>query len=228
MLFDPIYWMMIAPALLLAFWAQMKVKRAYSKYSRVPTKQRMSGAQVAQSLLAQNNLSSIPIEIAPGELSDHYDPKKKVLRLSQGVHQGTSIAAAGIAAHEVGHAIQHAKGYAPLNLRTYMYPVASLGSNAAWWIFIIGIIVGSGSFLGGWMIDLGIILFIAFVVFSLVTLPVEFNASSRALRALDGYGFLDQEEMIGARKVLNAAALTYVAAAMMAIMQLLYMLMRRD
>ncbi len=222
---DYLIWM--APAMILALWAQAKVKGAYQKYSRVPMRGRMTGAQVARQILNSFNLSDVPIEQVPGNLSDHYDPRKRVLRLSPAVYQGSSIAAAGIAAHEVGHAIQHGQGYFPLHLRTYIYPVASLGTSAAWILFMLGFaLLYFGSVFGQAMIMLGILLFAAYVVFALVTLPVEFNASSRALHALEGFGYLSRDEVQGARKVLNAAALTYVAAAAMALMQLIYMLSR--
>lgn len=227
MFFDPLYILFVAPAMILAIWAQFKVKSAYQKYSQVPMRRRMTGAQVARYLLDANGLSHVPVEPVPGNLTDHYDPRTHTLRLSQGVYQNDSIAAAGIAAHEVGHALQHGKGYFPLFLRSYMYPVASLGTNMAYILFFIGLILtASAPALGQGMITLGILLFTAYVAFSVVTLPVEFNASSRALHALEGFGYLDREEIKGARKVLNAAALTYIAAAAMALMQLFYMLSR--
>jgi len=225
---DISYFFWIAPALILAFWAQSRVKGSYRKYSQVSLRRRISGAQIARQILDSNSLSDVQIERVHGHLSDHYDPRSRVLRLSPGVHEGNSIAAAGIAAHEVGHAIQHGRGYLPLHLRTYIYPIASFGSNAAMWLFMIGLFIGYGATepggFGQWMIMLGIVLFTGYVAFSVVTLPVEFNASSRAMQALDGFGYLDQDELQGARKVLNAAALTYVAGALMAILQLLYML----
>lgn len=225
MIFNPMYILYIAPALILAFWAQAKVKGAYRKYSQVPMSGRLTGAQVARQILNSFNLSDVRIEQIPGNLSDHYDPRSRVLRLSPAVYQGSSIAAAGIAAHEVGHAIQHGQGYFPLHLRTYIFPVASLGTNAAWILIVLGLTLSSlGIMFGQGMILLGIVLFLGYVLFSFVTLPVEFNASSRALHALEGFGYLDRDEIAGARKVLNAASLTYIAAAAMALMQLIYWL----
>lgn len=221
--FDPMYILYIAPAMILALWAQAKVKGTYQKYARVPIRGRMTGAQVARQILNSFNLSDVPIEQIPGNLTDHYDPRKRVLRLSPAVYQGSSIAAAGIAAHEAGHAIQHGQEYFPLHLRTYIYPMASLGTSAAWILFMLGFaLLYFGSVFGQAMIMLGILLFAGYVVFAFITLPVEFNASSRALAALEGFGYLERDEVQGARKVLNAAALTYVAAAAMALMQLLY------
>lgn len=225
MFFDPVYILLILPALLLAIWAQVKVKGSYGKFSRVPLRSGLSGAQVAQQILQSFNLFEVRIEQVPGNLTDHYDPRTKVLRLSPGVYQGRSIASAGIAAHEVGHAIQHGQGYFPLHLRSAIYPMTALGSNLAMPLFIIGFIF-SALPLGRGMMMLGVLLFTFSVFFTLVTLPVEFNASSRALHALEGFGYLAPDEMRGARKVLSAAALTYVAAAAMAILQLVYMFLR--
>lgn len=227
MIFDPLYFLMVLPALILAMWAQSKVKGTYQKYSQVPMHRRLTGAQVARQLLDSNNLSDVSIEMVQGHLSDHYDPRARVLRLSPQVHNGTSIAAAGIAAHETGHAIQHGRGYLPLHLRTAVYPVAGLGSQLAFPLFFIGLILsGYGSGLGSAMMMLGVLFFGGAVIFTLITLPVEFNASARALQALRGFGYLDTEEIGGAKKVLTAAAMTYVASALMAIMQFLYMLTR--
>jgi len=224
-IFDPLYLILMLPALILAFWAQAKVKGTYAKYARVPLRRRLTGAQVASEILRGNHLTDVRIEQVPGNLTDHYDPRTKVLRLSPAVYQGDSIAAAGIAAHEVGHAIQHGQGYFPLHLRTVIYPATALGSGLAWPLFIFGLFLSSVP-LGKGMMLLGVLLFTFSVFFTLVTLPVEFNASSRALHALQGFGYLDAEELRGARKVLSAAAMTYVAAALMAILQLLYMFIR--
>jgi len=221
--FDPMYILYIAPAMILALWAQAKVKGAYQKYSRVPMRGRLTGAEVARQILNSFNLSDVRIEQVPGNLSDHYDPRHRVLRLSPAVYQGNSIAAAGIAAHEAGHAIQHGQGYFSLHLRTYIYPVANLGTSAAWILLMLGLaLTYLGFVFGQAMLTLGIVLFGGYVLFALVTLPVEFNASSRALHALEGFGYLERDEVQSARKVLNAAALTYVAAAAMAVMQMLY------
>jgi uncharacterized protein len=225
--FDPIYFVFVLPALLLSLWAQSKVKGAYSKYSRVPTRNSMTGAQVARQILNSFNLSDVEIEQVPGNLSDHYDPRTRVLRLSPGVYQGRSLASAGIAAHEVGHAIQHGQGYAPLHLRSAIYPLASFGSGLAMPLFFIGLLLSTAS-LGPILMQLGIVLFAGSVLFTFITLPVEFDASSRAMKALEGFGYLDRDELSGARKVLNAAAWTYVAAALMAVTQLLYMVFRAN
>jgi Zn-dependent membrane protease YugP len=188
----------------------------------------MTGAQVARDLLNRSNLAKVPVELIPGTLSDHYDPRTRVLRLSPEVYHGHSLASIGVAAHETGHAIQHSHAYAPLTIRNGIFPVASLGSNLGYFLFFIGILLGANRFL----LDLGIILFSFFVFFTILTLPVEFNASSRALTLLASGGYLRQgEEITGARKVLGAAAMTYVASAAMAILNLVRMLVirgRRD
>lgn len=221
--FDPTFVLLI-PALLLAIWAQIKVKSAYVQYSEVMTRSGLTGAEVARLILRNAGIAdlggkdSCPIEPIGGELTDHYDPRTRVLRLSEPVYYGRSIAAVGIAAHEAGHALQHAQSYAPLMLRNVMYPVSSFGSFLAWPLFFIGLIFSSPL-----LLKAGIILFSLAVLFTVVTLPVEFNASNRALHALATGGFLDSEEIRATRKVLSAAALTYVAAAAMAILQLLRM-----
>lgn len=222
------YLIFILPALILAMWAQAKVSGTYKKYSKVSTRRGLTGAQVARELLDSNNLSDIPVQMVQGHLSDHYDPKRRVLRLSNGVYQSNSVAAVGIAAHEAGHALQHSGGYAPLHLRSLIFPMASIGTNAAFILFILGaVFAGALPALGNGLMLLAILLFGGYVAFSLVTLPVEFNASRRAMRALSGFGYLEGEELQGAKKVLNAAALTYIAAAAMAIMQLLWMISAR-
>lgn len=216
---DPTF-IFIIPALLLAAWAQMKVRSAYAKYSKVPSRKGYSGADAARALLISGEVSDVEVESVPGELTDHYDPRGKVLRLSQGVYSGRSLAALGIAAHEAGHALQHATSYLPLNLRSVMYPVSTFGSTLAWPIFILGFFLGRNPTL----MHLGIYLFSAAVLFTLITLPVELNASRRAVALLTEHNIITQDERSGARKVLNAAAWTYVAAAAMAILQLVRML----
>ena len=216
---DPTFVILI-PAILLAAWAQLKVRSAYAKYSKVPSSRGYSGADAAKALLLSGGVHDVEIEPIPGELSDHYDPRDKTLRLSEGVYSGRSLAALGIAAHEAGHALQDATAYVPLSLRSYMYPVSSFGSTLAWPIFIIGFFLRAPL-----LMNLGIYLFSAAVVFTLVTLPVELNASHRAIALLTEYNIVTQEERSGARKVLNAAAWTYVAAAAMAILQLIRMLL---
>ena len=221
---DPTFLLLI-PAFILALYAQAKVKGAYSKYGRIASASRLTGAQAATQLLQQAGAGEVTIEKTPGQLTDHYDPRKKVLRLSQGVYDSPSIAALGIAAHETGHAIQHHQHYQPMHLRSLIYPVASLGSTLAFPLFFIGFITGSGS---KTLMDLGILLFSGAVAFSVVTLPVELNASKRALTLLEERRFLTPDEMVGARKVLGAAALTYVASTAMAAIQLLRMFVLRS
>ncbi|HET9000428.1 MAG TPA: zinc metallopeptidase [bacterium] len=210
----------VIPALLLALYAQLRVQSTYAQYSQVPIGNRLTGAQVAQEILRRNGLSGVEIERTEGVLSDHYDPRDRTLSLSSDVYDGISVAAAGVAAHETGHAIQHARGYAPLALRSAMVPTVQFGSWLAWPIFILGFLFHSGT-----MIQLGILVFTAFVAFTVVTLPVEFDASARAMRALREEGLVTADELQGVRAVLTAAALTYVAAAAMAILQLLRMLL---
>lgn len=221
MFFDPLYIIMIVPAFLLSLFAQFRVKSTYSRYSKVATSRGVTGAQAARRILDAEGITDVSIEQGRGFLSDHYDPRSRVLRLSEGVYAGDSLASVGVAAHEAGHAIQHARGYAPLQLRSALVPISSLGSNLAWPLLIIGFIFMAKSF-----IMAGILFFTFAVLFQIVTLPVEFNASSRAVQALPATGILSDTEVQGARKVLSAAALTYVAAAAMAVVQLLYFLLR--
>lgn len=206
----------LVPAMLISIWAQMKINSAYEKNSKIASRNGYNGAQVARMLLDSNGLYDIPVEIIPGKLSDHYDPSRRVMRLSEGVFYGTSVASIGVAAHETGHAIQHKESYGPLMLRNTIVPVVTFSSNASWIIFILGFFLGMPG-----LIKIGIILFSAVVVFQLITLPVEFNASSRALAILEDRGILIGDEIGNAKEVLNAAAMTYVAAALTAISQLL-------
>ncbi|HEY8415614.1 MAG TPA: zinc metallopeptidase [Thermaerobacter sp.] len=221
--FDALYWLMIGPALLLALWAQGKVSSAYERYSRVRAVNGLTGAQVAESLLRSAGIHDVRVEPIRGHLTDHYDPRKKVVRLSEGVYYGSSVAAQGIAAHEVGHALQHATGYVWLGLRNAIIPATQFGSQLAFPLFFLGLIMSSPP-----LQNLGILLFSVAVAFQVITLPVEFNASARALASLAGGGYLQPAEVRGARSVLQAAALTYVAAMVMAVMQLLYLLSLRD
>ncbi len=227
MYFDPVYFIFVGPALLLSMYASFKVKSAFKKYSKVATSSGLTGAQAAANMLKSEGVTNVEIEPTKGFLSDHYDPRTKTLRLSPDVYSGRSVASVGVAAHEAGHALQDAGGYAPLKLRSAIVPAASIGSKLAWPLLIIGgIIMYTGSVFGLVMVKIGIIFFSLAVAFQLVTLPVEFNASKRALNALSSSGMLMEEEVSGARKVLNAAALTYVAAAATAVLQLLYFLLR--
>jgi hypothetical protein len=226
MLFGDPTFLLVIPALILAVYAQARVKGAYRKYSQVFASSRLTGAQVAHQLLQSAGAGDIVIEKQPGELTDHYDPRKRVLRLSQGVHDSTSISALGIAAHETGHAIQHRTHYQPMALRSLIYPVANIGSTLAFPLFFVGFMFGKNG--TGVLMDIGILLFTGAVAFSVVTLPVEFNASKRALALLEERRFLTPDEMVGAKKVLGAAALTYVASTAMAAMQLLRMVLLRS
>ena len=209
----------LVPAILVTMYAQMNISSTYHKYSQIPSGRGMTGADVARYILNQNGLYDVPIERVGGNLSDHYDPRSRVVRLSADVYHGTSLAALGVAAHEVGHAVQHDTGYMPLYIRNTVIPITQFGSYAAFPLFFIGILMSSAS-----LVNFGILLFTALVFFQLVTLPVEFNASSRALATLGGEGILDESELRGTRKVLNAAALTYVAAALTAILELVRLL----
>jgi Zn-dependent membrane protease YugP len=217
MFFSP-YWLLFAlPGIVLAFWAQSRVKGAYNKYSKVRTSRGVSGADVARTLLDSQGLHDVEIEESKGLLSDHYDPRTKVLRLSKDVYHNPSVAAAGIAAHEMGHALQHSSGYFPLQIRSAIVPVAQVGSTLAPWLVIIGFLLRFTTL--AWV---GVVLFGLAVIFTLITLPVEFDASKRAKKLLVSNGVLIGNEIDGANKVLDAAALTYVAAAVAAIGQLIY------
>jgi len=223
---------LLIPPMILALWAQVKVKSTYAKYSQIGVRSGLTGADVAQQVLQDarvpisNNPAAYPGKVAcglaciPGQLTDHYDPRSRMLNLSQDVYQGRSIAALGVAAHEAGHAVQHAQLYGPLALRNIVYPMCSIGSTLAFPLFFIGFLVNLGM-----LMQLAIALFTLAVFFTVLTLPVEFNASRRALVALENGRYLTPDELAGARKVLTAAALTYVAAAAMAIMQLVRLLM---
>lgn len=206
----------LIPALIISFIAQMKVNTTFEKYSRVKSQGGYTGEQVARRLLDNSGLFDIPVQLVQGKLTDHYDPANRVMRLSSDVYYGTSVASIGVAAHETGHAIQHQKNYAPLKIRNTIVPIANLGSNLSWILFILGFILGITG-----LVKTGIILFSTVVLFQLVTLPVEFDASSRAISMLEGTGTLYGEEVRGAKKVLSAAAMTYVAATLTAISQLL-------
>ena len=225
MFFDPTFLLLI-PAIIFTIYAQFRVQSTFNKYQEVQAVSGMTGAQVARELLDHANLHDVPVELTPGTLSDHYDPRSRVLRLSPEIYHGHSLASLGVAAHETGHAIQHANAYAPLTIRNGVFPIANIGSNLGYILFFIGLFFGGGA--SNFLLDLGIILFSFFVFFTVLTLPVEFNASNRAMRLLTEGGYLMQgEETTGARKVLSAAAMTYVAAAATAILQLVRMLLIR-
>lgn len=209
-------------AIILSLYAQTNVSGTYNKYSKIQNRRGYTGAQVATMMLQNSGIYDVGVERVGGNLTDHYDPRTKTLRLSQSVYDSKSVAALGVAAHETGHAIQHDVGYAPLALRSILVPVANLGSRLAFPLIFIGAFFTNSS--SNTMIDLGIILFAVSVAFTLITLPVEFNASSRAIDLLVDQNFLDESEIGGAKKVLKAAALTYVAAAIVAVLQLLRLL----
>jgi Zn-dependent membrane protease YugP len=222
MFYDSTFLLLI-PALLLALYAQFKVKSTYEKYAKVACARGHTGGQVARYILDDYRLQNIAVEPTPGELTDHYDPQKQKLCLSENVYSSNSVAAIGVAAHEAGHAIQDVKSYAPLKLRNGLVPVTNLGTTLAFPLFLLGLFAGLPQ-----LMDLGIILFSLAVVFSVITLPVEFNASRRAIRVLADGNFLMADELPMAREVLSAAALTYVAATAMAVMNLVRLLALRN
>lgn len=220
--FDGWFWIVILMAVVCMI-AQGNVTSTFNRYSKVANSRGYTGADVAKMLLQQNGIYDVTVEHVRGNLTDHYDPVKKVLRLSDTVYNSRSVAALGVAAHETGHAVQHANGYAPLKLRSAIFPVVNFSSRIAMPLFIIGLLIGA--MINSYSIALaGAILFAVVVAFQVITLPVEFNASSRALRMLEDYNYLDTSEVAGARKVLSAAAMTYVAAAAASLVQLLRLL----
>jgi len=218
--FDSTY-ILVFIGIILSLAASAKVKSTFAKYSRIRSMSGLTGAQAAERLLQASGIYDVQIECVSGNLSDHYDPRSKVLRLSDSVYGQTSLAAIGVAAHECGHAIQHENSYLPLKIRGALVPVASFSSMAAWPIIIVGLLLGGSQTL----IDFGIILFSLAVVFQVVTLPVEFNASKRAIARLGEVGILYDDELRQSKKVLDAAALTYVAAAAATILQLLRLIL---
>ena len=218
--FDPLYLLFAMPALLLGLWAQIKVKGAFNRYSQVRSARGLTGAEVARRVLDFNGLQEVQVEQVGGFLSDHYDPRHKTLRLSPEVYQTPSLAAAGVAAHEAGHAIQDKQGYTALKFRTSLVPGVQIGSWLGPIIFLVGLFIPST--LGESIAWLGLILFGLTALFAVVTLPVEFDATRRAKKSLVTQGILGSEEMVGVNKTLDAAALTYVAAAIQAVMTLLY------
>lgn len=220
MYFDPTY-ILIVIGVVISLIASARVKSTFARYRNDRARCNMTGAQVAERLMRANGIYDVRIEHVGGELTDHYNPANKTLALSDSVYNSTSIAAISVAAHEVGHCIQHDKGYAPLKVRTTLVPVANFGSTVSWLFIIAGLFFGSFY----WLVDVGIILFSLAVLFQIVTLPVEYNASSRALAALRSNGILYEDELSKGKKVLGAAALTYVAAAAAAILQLLRLIM---
>ena len=220
MRFDPTYWLVIIGAVL-CIVAQMRVSSTFKKYSKVRSRSGLTGAEAAQRILQLSGIYDVRIEHIRGELTDHYDPSAKVLRLSDATYASNSVAAIGVAAHECGHALQHNKGYAPLSFRTALVPAANIGSKLGIPIILLGVLLGMNQM----FIQIGIWVFAIAVLFQIVTLPVEFNASSRALTMLGSYGLMENDETRGCRKVLSAAALTYVAAAASSILQLLRLIL---
>lgn len=218
---DPLYFVFLAPGILLALWAQFRVQSAYARASQLPASSGLSGAEAAEAVLADGRVAGVRIEPTEGYLSDHYSPGEKALRLSPDVYVGRSLASLGIAAHEAGHAIQDARRYPLLVVRGAMVPLASIGSSAAWVLMLIGVLLSSLM-----LIKLGIVAFATTVVFQLVNLPVEFDASRRARQALLAGGLVTREEDAEVKRVLDAAALTYVAATLTSILTLVYFLFR--
>lgn len=220
--YDPTY-VMVLIGVVICMLASANVNRTFQKYSRIRSHSGMTGREAAERLLHANGIYDVTVQRIAGNLTDHYDPRNKTLNLSDSTYASTSVAAIGVAAHECGHAVQHANGYAPLKIRGSLVPVANFGSTLAWPLILIGFLIqGNASVL---LVNLGILLFSAAVLFQIVTLPVEFNASSRALKSLETNGILYTEEVADTRKVLRAAALTYVASAASAILQLLRLIL---
>ena len=217
--------LILIPGIIFTLWAQMKVKSAYNRYSQALLPGYMTGAALARRILDSNGLSHIPIEMVRGHLSDHYDPRHKVLRLSEAVYHGNNVAAVGVAAHEAGHALQDAKGYVPLRFRIAIVPACNIGSHLAMPLFIIGLFMAGLSVMADWLMLAGIAAFSLSVLFQLITLPVEFNASRRAMRCLESAGVMGDEQLKGSRKVLSAAAMTYVAALAAGLLSLLRLLL---
>ncbi len=221
MYFDWTYFIFVVPAMLLALIASWGVNATYAKYSKQFSSRGITGAQAARFVLDKNGLQNIPIEMISGKLTDHYDPRTNVIRLSQDVYNGTSTASIGVACHEVGHAIQHATGYVPIKIRSAIVPITNIGSQLAVPLILIGIIFSSFGEFFVWLAYIGLFGFALTAIFQLVTLPTEFNASRRALATIRDYNILTADELKGARKVLTAAAMTYVAALAVAVAQLL-------
>jgi uncharacterized protein len=223
--FDPTF-LLVIPALIFAMWAQWKVQHTYAQFSRIRAANGLTGREMARAIMNRNGIHDVEVEEVGGVLSDHYDPRIKKVRLSPHNYRESSLAAIAVGAHEVGHVIQHHTGFFPLALRSTFAPVAGFGSMLAFPLFFIGMFFGGG--MARWLMDLGILLFSAAVLFHVITLPVEFDASKRALAELTSSGALAPQEVSGAKKVLDAAALTYVAAAAMAALQLLRLILIRN
>lgn len=226
--FDPYYWMILVPAMLIALVAQIQVSSTFNRYSQVRSARGMTGAQAAEAVLRANGVSGVAIERVNGRLTDHYDPRSNTIRLSQGVYDSESVAALGVAAHEAGHAVQYARQYGPIKVRTAVIPLCNIGSQLSILLIVLGLILYYPPLFG-----VGVILFAVAVFGQIITLPVEFNASRRAIATLENTRMLDARELMGAKKVLRAAAMTYVAALLVSLAQLLRFLLafggrRRD
>jgi hypothetical protein len=211
---------LILIGIVISMWAQAKVTGTFNKYLRVKNRRGLTGYEVATEILRKNGVTDVQVVQIQGKLSDHFDPRRRVVRLSSDVYQGRSIASLAVAAHEIGHVLQHEEGYAPIRVRDSLVPVASIGSKFSWILILAGLFLGMTG-----LSTIGVWLFSAVVLFQIVTLPVEFNASSRALATLEGSYYLSDEEMPAAKKVLNAAAMTYVAATLVAVLNLVRLLM---
>lgn len=222
MYYDWTWFVIMIPCLLLSLFCSAKVKTTFSKYSKIPNSRLMTGARAAEELLRANGVTGVTIEHVSGNLTDHFDPRTNTIRLSDSVYNATSVAAVGVACHEAGHACQHAEGYFPNKLRSAILPVANIGSKLSWILIVIGMLLPTRY---DFVVTIGIILYSAAVLFTVVTLPVEFNASSRALKTIKASRFLTEEEYPGAKKTLTAAAMTYVASAATAILQLLRLIL---
>lgn len=225
---DRYYLLLVLPAILIALWAQLQVKSTFARYSSVSVRGGLTGAEAARRILDANGLQHVAVEPVAGNLTDHYDPRTQVVRLSQDVYYRSSVAAIGVAAHETGHAIQHARNYAPLSIRTAIVPITQIGSSLSIPLVLLGYLMGNEP-----LVNIGILLFSLVTLFQLITLPVEFNASRRALATLDQYRMVTEEEHQGVRKVLTAAALTYVASLLVSLANLLRLILlfggrRRD
>ena len=221
--------LVLIPAMIFAFWAQINVQMTFSRFRQVRNRRGLTAADVARRILDANGLNYVQIQRVSGELTDHYDPRAQVVRLSDSVYDSTSVAAIGVVAHEVGHACQHAEDYVPLRIRSAIIPMTRIGSMLAMPVFILGLLFAQlslyGNMVGDVFMMLGILLFSLSTLFQLVTLPTEFNASARALKTLESYGILDGDELVGARSTLRAAALTYVAALASSLASLLRLLL---
>lgn len=221
--YDYYYFILVVPAIIISLIAQVNVKRTYANMAKINNKKRLTGAQAAYNVLQHYGITNVRIEQTHGKLSDHYDPRSNVIRLSPEVYAGTSVASVGIACHEAGHAAQHAQNYVPIKVRNAVLPVANFGSSFGVLLAVFGYILGFGL-----LVDVGVILFAAVVLFQLITLPIEFNASTRAIKVIEGTEMLYEDEVPKAKKVLFAAAMTYVASLLVSIMSLLRLILRTN